>query len=144
LLGTHQGYADSEAKERDTLKRDEFVKRVQDVGELDSREEAERAIKATLGTLKQRLAGNEPDNLAAQLPEDLADPLRGEGGRESFALAEFYRRVAETEGVDESQAIRRARAVALVLQEAVTTGEMDDVRHQLKGEYAELFGRQGE
>ena len=126
------------------MKRDEFVKRVQEIGELGVREEAERAIKATLGTLKQRLAGYEPDNLAAQLPEDLADPLRGEGGREGFALAEFYLRVAEKEDVDESQAIRHARAVALVLQEAVTTGEMDDVRHQLKDEYAELFGRQGE
>ena len=126
------------------MKRDEFVKRVQEIGELRSREEADRAIKATLGTLKQRLAGYEPDNLAAQLPEDLADPLRGEGGREGFALAEFYLRVAEKEDVDESQAIRHARAVALVLQEAVTTGEMDDVRHQLKDEYAELFGRQGE
>jgi uncharacterized protein (DUF2267 family) len=134
----------SEARERNALKRDEFVKRVQERGALGSREEAERAIKATLETLKQRLAGNEPDNLAAQLPEDLADPLRGEGGREGFALAEFYRRVAEKEGVDESRAIRDARAVALVLQEAVTTGEMDDVRHQLKNEYAELFGRQGE
>jgi uncharacterized protein (DUF2267 family) len=131
-------------RERNALKRDEFIKRVQELGELGSREEAERATKATLETLKQRLAGYEPDNLAAQLPEDLADPLRGEGGREGFALAEFYRRVAEKEGVDESQAIRHARAVALVLQEAVTTGEMDDVRHQLKEEYAELFGRQGE
>ena len=126
------------------MKRDKFVKRVQEIGELVSREEAERAVKATLETLKQRLAGYEPDNLAAQLPEDLADPLRGEGGREGFALAEFYRRVAEKEDVDESQAIRHARAVALVLQEAVTTGEMDDVRHQLKDEYAELFGREGE
>jgi uncharacterized protein (DUF2267 family) len=34
--------------------------------------------------------------------------------------------------------------VALVLQEAVTTGEMDDIRDQLKPEYAELFGRYGE
>jgi uncharacterized protein (DUF2267 family) len=126
------------------LKRDEFVKRMQEMGELGSREEAERAIRATLETLKQRLAGNEPDNLAAQLTEDLANPLRGEGGREGFALAEFHRRVAEKEGVDESRAIRHARAVALVLQEVVTTGEMDDVRHQLKDEYAELFGRQGE
>jgi uncharacterized protein (DUF2267 family) len=131
-------------RERNVLKRDEFVKRVQEIGELGSRKEAEHAIKATLETLKQRLAGYEPDNLAAQLPEDLADPLRGEGGREGFELAEFYRRVAEAEGVDEPQAIRHARAVALVLQKSVTTGEMDDVRHQLKDEYAELFGRQGE
>jgi uncharacterized protein (DUF2267 family) len=37
------------------VKRDEFVKRVREVGEMNSREEAERAIKATLETLKQRL-----------------------------------------------------------------------------------------
>ncbi|CAA9445339.1 MAG: hypothetical protein AVDCRST_MAG80-1718 [uncultured Rubrobacteraceae bacterium] len=111
---------------------------------MGSRGEAERTIKVTLEILKQRLAGNEPDNLAVQLPEDLANPLRGEGGREGFALAEFYRRVAEKEGIEEPQAMRHARAVALVLQEAVTTGEMDDVCHQLKDEYAELFGRQGE
>jgi uncharacterized protein (DUF2267 family) len=106
----------SKARERNALKRDEFVQRVQDIGELSSREEAERAIKAALETLKQRLAGYDPDNLAAQLPEDLADPLRGEGGREGFGLAEFYRRFAQKEGVKESQAIRYARAVALVLQ----------------------------
>ncbi len=126
------------------MKRDEFVKRVMEIGELGSHEEAERAIKATFETLKERLAGNEPDNLAAQLPEDLADPLRGEGGRRDYSLTEFYRQVAEKEGVGEPEAIHHARTVALVLQEAVTTGEMDDIRDQLKDEYAELFGRKGE
>jgi uncharacterized protein (DUF2267 family) len=126
------------------LKRDEFVKRVTEIGELESRDQAERAIRATFETLKERLAGNEPDDLAAQLPNDLAAPLQGEGGREDFALAEFYRRVAEREGIEETEAIRHASAVALVLQEAVTTGEIDDIRDQLKDEYAELFGRKGE
>ncbi len=126
------------------MRRDEFVARVREIGELRSNSEAERAIGATLGTLKEKLAGNEPDNLAAQLPGDLDEPLRGEGGREDFALAEFYRRVGEKEGVEEPLAIRHARAVALVLQEAVTTGEMDDVRTQPKPEYEELFGRPGE
>ena len=139
------GYPVSKNYRKDRLlKRDEFIKRVTEIGELQSREVAERAIKATFETLKGRLAGNEPDNLAAQLPEDLAEPLRGEGGPEDYSLAEFYRRVAEKEGIDERAAISHARAVALVLQEAVTTGEMDDVRDQLKDEYAELFGRKGE
>ena len=123
------------------MQRDEFVKRVVEVGELGGREEAEGAIRATFETLRERLAGNEPNNLASQIPGDLAESLQGEGGRDGFALAEFYRRVAEKEGVQESQATRHARAVALVLQEAVTTGEMNDVRGQLKPEYEELFGR---
>ena len=126
------------------MQRNEFVTKVVKAGELGGHEEAEAAIRATFATLKERLAGNEPNNLASQIPGDLAEPLRGEGGREGFALAEFYRRVAEKGDVDESQAIRHARAVALVLQEAVTMGEMDDVRGQLKPEYAELFGRPGE
>lgn len=114
------------------------------MGGLVGREEAEGAIGATFATLRERLAGNEPNNLASQIPGDLAEPLQGEGGREGVALSEFYRRVAGKEGVDEGQATRHARAVALVLQEAVTTGEMDNARGQLKPEYEELFGSPGE
>ncbi len=126
------------------MKQDEFVARVRELAELETNEEAERAIRTTLETLRERLAGNEPNNLADQLPPEIAEPLRGEGGRDNFSLAEFYRRVGEKEGAEEPEAIRHARAVAAVLQAAVTTGEMDDVRDQLKPEYAELFGEPGE
>lgn len=126
------------------MKQDEFVARVRELAELETNEEAERAVRATLETLRERLAGNEPNNLADQLPPEIAEPLRGEGGRDNFSLAEFYRRVSEKEGTEEPEAIRHARAVAAVLQAAVTTGEMDDVRDQLKPEYAELFGEPGE
>ena len=125
------------------MKRDEFIARVKDLAEVQTNEEAERAIRATLETLRERLAGNEPNNLADQLPPEIADPLRGEGGRDGFSLAEFYRRVADKEGVEEPEAIRHARAVATVMEEAVTTGEMDHVRDQLKDEYTELFGQPG-
>ena len=122
------------------MKHDEFIARVRDLAEVQTDEEAERAIRATLETLRERLAGNEPNNLADQLPEEIAAPLRGEGDRDSFSLAEFYRRVSEKEGVEELEAIRHARAVAATLQASVTTGEMDDIRDQLNPEYAELFG----
>ncbi len=124
------------------MRHDEFVARVRELAELENNEEAERAILMTFETLRERLAGNEPNNLADQLPEEIAEPLRGEGGRDNFSLAEFYRRVSEKEGVEEPEAIRHARAVATVLEEAVTTGEMDHIREQLKPEYTELFGQQ--
>jgi uncharacterized protein (DUF2267 family) len=130
------------ARERIGLRHGEFVARVRELAELENNEEAERAILMTFETLRERLAGNEPNNLADQLPEELAEPLRGEGGRDNFSLAEFYRRVSEKEGVEEPEAIRHARAVATVLEEAVTTGEMDHIREQLKPEYTELFGQQ--
>ena len=120
---------------------DEFVNEVRSVAGLEDRDSTRPAISATLATLRERLAGNEPNNLAAQLPEELAGALRGAGGQDNFSLDEFYDKVAEKEGVGREEAANHARAVGAVLQRAVTPGEMDDVRWQLKDEYAEVFGR---
>ena len=123
------------------MKHDEFIAWVRNLAEVHTNEEAERAIRATLETLRERLAGNEPNNPANQLPPETADPLRAEGGRDSFSLAEFYRRVADKEGVEELEAIRHARAVVTVTEESVTTGEMGHVRDQVNPDYTELFGQ---
>lgn len=125
------------------MKHHEFVAEARSLAELDSQEAAEKAIRATLETLRERLAGNEPSNLAAQLPPELQGSLEGEGGREAFPVDEFYDRVAQKEGVGREEAVRHARAVATVLQTAVTGGELDDVRSQLGSGYEELFGQQG-
>ena len=125
------------------MKGDEFIAEVKNLAELDSNEEAEKATRATLETLKERLAGDEPSNLAAQLPPEVAPNVEGEGGREAFPVGEFYERVARKEGVGHDEAVRHARAVATVLQTAVTGGELEDVRSQLGNEYRELFGQPG-
>ena len=123
------------------MKHDEFLKAVQERAGLASREEAERATAAVLGTLGERLAGGEPHDLASQLPEELAGYVRydGEAQSDPFLLEEFYRRVAAREGVGQGEAESHARAVIGVLQEAVTGGEIGDVRSQLPSEYATLF-----
>lgn len=125
------------------MKGDEFITEVKNLAELGSNEEAEEATRATLETLRERLAGDEPSNLAAQLPPEVAPYAEGEGGRESFPVEEFYDRVAQKSGVDREEAVRHARAVATVVQTAVTGGELDDVRSQLGDEYGELFGQPG-
>ena len=125
------------------VKGDQFIAEVRNLAELENNEEAERAIRATLETLRERLAGNEPSNLAAQLPPEIAPYVEGEGGRESFSVAEFYDRVAQNEGVGHDEAVRHARAVATVVQTGVTGGELDDLRSQLGNEYEELFGQPG-
>ncbi len=122
------------------MRHDEFVAEVRNLAELDDNQQAAKAARATLETLRERLAGNEPSDLAEQLPEELAGAVRGEGGRESFSLEEFYSRVAEKEDVGVTEAVRHARAVTAVLKANVTTGEIDDIREQLKPEYEELFG----
>src|SRR5215217_802280 len=125
------------------MKGDQFIAEVRNLTELDTNEQAREAIRATLETLKERLAGNEPSNLAAQLPPEVAPYAEGEGGGESFPVREFYERVAQKEGVGHDEAVKHARAVATVVQTAVTGGEIDDVRSQLGNEYEELFGQPG-
>src|SRR5215207_7272113 len=104
---------------------EQFIAEVRNLAELSNTEDAQKATHATLETLKQRLAGNEPSNLAAQLPPEVATFLEGEGGRDSFTVEEFYGRVAEKESVDRGEAVKHARAVATVVQTAVTGAELD-------------------
>lgn len=123
------------------MKHDEFIGQVQHRARLSSRGEAERATRATLETLAERLAGGEARDLAAQLPPEIGDHLRGQWSDmgERFSLAEFFRRVSLREGVDPPAAVFHARAVIEVLGEAVSQGELDDVRAQLPAEFDRLF-----
>jgi len=68
------------------VKGEQFIAEVRNLAELDNDEEARKAVGATLVTLKERLAGEEPSDLAAQLPPEIAPYVEGEGGRESFSV----------------------------------------------------------
>lgn len=103
--------------------------------------QAEKAIQATLETLKKRIIGDEASNLAAQLPEEIGQYLRGREGEngEHFSLEEFYQKVAETESVDQSAASAHVRGVFSALSAAVSSGEMDKIKNDLSEDYGELF-----
>ncbi len=77
------------------MKHDEFIGQVQYRARLSSRGDAERATRATLETLAERLAGGETNDLASQLPREIGEHLRREwsGIGERFSLDEFFRRV---------------------------------------------------
>jgi uncharacterized protein (DUF2267 family) len=123
------------------MKHDEFIGQVQHRARLGSRGQAERATRVTLETLAERLAGGEAKDLAAQLPLEIGEHLTGQWSAigERFSLEEFFRRVSLREGVDLPDAIFHATAVIEVLSEAVSKGEMDDVRAQLPAEFDRLF-----
>jgi len=123
------------------MKYEEFIKHVQTVAQLNSRDEAEGATRATLETLKERIVGDEASQLAAQMPQELGEYLRGREGEngQAFSMQEFISRVSEKEGVDPTAAAIHVRAVFSVLQLAVTPGEFDDIRANLSRDYAELF-----
>lgn len=121
---------------------DEFIARVAEQGGPADREHAQRATTATLELLGQRLTGQEPADLAAQLPPEMKAPLsRHVGSAETFDVDEFLRRLAHSEGqgCTPEQAREHARAVLGTLSSFVSTGELADVRAQLPAGYALLF-----
>lgn len=125
---------------------DEFIGQVQHRARLASRGEAERVTRAVLETLAERLAGGEAKDLAAQLPMIVKDyileyPQAGAG--RDMTLREFYERVGERLHAPVPEAAFWARAVMSVVQEAVSAGELEDVKRQLGGEFNPLFEWEG-
>ena len=121
------------------MKYNDFIGKVQNRARLGTSSKAIRATRATLEVLGQRLFGGEAKDLAAQLPEEIGIYLEQDVPSEAFGLDEFYERVSEKEGVDLPGAVYHAQSVISVVQEAVSQGEMDDVRAQLPDEYDPLF-----
>jgi uncharacterized protein (DUF2267 family) len=103
------------------------------------RERAERAIRATLQTLAERIAAGEARDLAEELSDELAPWVATTTDAERFHVDEFVRRVADREGVDVPTAERHARAVFAVLGQAVTRRQLDDLAAQLPKDYSPLL-----
>ncbi len=118
----------------------DFLGHVQHRARLATMDDALRASRATLGTLGERLAGGEPANLGAQLPEEFKYILASQGAvADTFSSDDFLKRVSEREGVDLPVAVHHARAVLSVLSEAVDEGALNHVRQQLPEDYGRLF-----
>ncbi|MBD1832942.1 DUF2267 domain-containing protein [Cyanobacteria bacterium FACHB-472] len=118
----------------------QFIKQVQSVAQLNHRQEAERATRATL-ELRERIVGDEAKDLASQLPVESKDCSHGREGQNSqyFSLKEFYQRVAEREGVRYTDGAIHSRAVFTVLQAAVPCGEFEDIHANFSDDYQEIF-----
>jgi uncharacterized protein (DUF2267 family) len=126
------------------MQHDKLIGQVQSRARLSSRGEAERAVRATLETLGERLPEGLADNLASVLPVEIGEHLRrtevlgGVGTGERFDRQEFVTRVSERTGTDPQQAAYQARVVFEVVEEASSGGLMDKVRHALPDDVREL------
>ncbi|BBD64692.1 hypothetical protein NIES4072_16440 [Nostoc commune NIES-4072] len=121
---------------------DEFITHVQSLTQSDSREEAERATRATLETLKERIANDEAEELAANLPQQLGDYLRGKEGDSggSFNFQEFIARASQKENIEPTTVAIHVRAVFTVLQNAISPELFDTLHSHLSHDYEEMFG----
>jgi uncharacterized protein (DUF2267 family) len=112
------------------MRHDEMIGKVQALAQLPDRGSADRATRAVLGTLAERLPAGLADHVAAQLPPELAAPMRqasessvSERSRtsgERFDLTAFAGRVAGRAGTDEDAALSETAAVMEVLDAALT------------------------
>jgi RND superfamily putative drug exporter len=107
-------------------------------------EEADRATRAALCTLAERITRNETRTLAKQLPPSLARQIRGAARRpERFTADEFVHRMGEREGVSDTTARDHARAVLTTLEDS-TADRLAYVRAQLTDDYGPFFSDPGD
>jgi uncharacterized protein (DUF2267 family) len=118
---------------------DEFIGAVSQRGGL-SREQAEVLARATLETLAELVTPKEVEDLAAQLPKPLKEPLSPRDRTESFGLEGFVSRVRERAQVSTPLAAIGVKAVLTTVREAVSEGEFEDVMAQLPEEYSDVIG----
>lgn len=130
----------SEELGRDAMQYDELIRTVSSRAGIPS-EQAERATRATLQTLAERISEGDASDLASQLPEDLEDALRVGTNEQRFDLREFSRRVSDREGVTASEAERHAGAVLATLRDAITEQRVASLMGQLPEEFHELLAR---
>ncbi|RIK43573.1 MAG: DUF2267 domain-containing protein [Chloroflexi bacterium] len=128
------------------MKYDEFIQRVQELAGVQTSDEALRLTQAVLETLGERLYRTEQSQMAAQLPKGIKElfvarqpPENTRRDVQGFSLEEFYHRVSARSGVSYPKALKQTKAVMAVLQEAVTSGQIEDVRRELPAEFDELF-----
>jgi uncharacterized protein (DUF2267 family) len=106
-----------------------------------SREEAADLTRATLETLADRVSGGEARDLAAELPEPLAQPLRsGDEAAKRFDLEEFVRRVSERTALTAAETTSGIRAVLVTLREVASSHEFTEVMAQLSKDFRTLIG----
>ncbi|SCF15761.1 Uncharacterized conserved protein, DUF2267 family [Micromonospora viridifaciens] len=107
-----------------------------------STDEAATLTGATLAVLADRISAGQAEDLAYQLPDELADHLRTPLGREratSFGFEEFVRRVGDRPNVDRAHADAGVRAVLTTLREAVTRDEFENAANQLSKDFWQVI-----
>lgn len=119
----------------------EFITHVQSLAQSNSREEAEIATRATLETIKERIPNSDIQDLAAQLPQELRNYLRGQeqGTGKIFNLQEFIERTSQKENIAPTTTAIHVRAVFAVLQNAINPENFAKFQGHFSHDYEELF-----
>lgn len=118
---------------------DELLSHVVERAGLSGPEEAERTVRAVLEVLSERLAWQELQALAEELPAPLARDLRGEGYPQDFDLEALYARVARREELRLGIAMEHTGVVCQVLADALSPAVLHRLHEALPEPMGALF-----
>ncbi|MCW2654121.1 MAG: hypothetical protein JWR32_5097 [Mycobacterium sp.] len=120
----------------------EYYRTVADRSML-SKEEAADLTRAVLQTLAMRLSVGEARDLARQLPEPLADTVRGTAKRlHRLGLNDLIQQVSTRTGLNNTDTTAGVRAVLRTLRQGIDPKEFRDLMSQLPAEFARLLEAQ--
>lgn len=113
----------------------ELIKKVQQYsGFSDS--ESEQSLKLVVEKLSTRLAPDEREDFASQLPAELQDVALSSEETASYTLEEMYEELAELEGTNESRVETQVKAVWRALKDTISSGQIAHIRNQLPKDVA--------
>jgi uncharacterized protein (DUF2267 family) len=116
----------------------ELVKRVQDYsGFSDS--ESETALRIFIKRLAMRLTPDEREDFASELPMDLQDIALTEAAPQRISAEQFVQQFAEEEDIDESRAKKQILAAWQAVKDAISPGEIDDIKAQLPNDMVAML-----
>lgn len=110
----------------------EMIKKVQQYsGFSDS--ESENALIMFINMLARRLTPDERMDFASQLPAELQDTVVSieEIDEQDVNMEDMLETIAEEQNIDEDRAKKQVMAVWLTLRDAISQGEIEDIRSQL-------------
>lgn len=131
------------------MQHDDFIDAVRRRGDLESNDQAEAATIAVLQTLSERLTLGQAQEIAGDLPDELAGPMTDVGaseGAEELPPEGFVERVRDKEldrrgDIDDPDAERHVQAVMEALADTISQEQWQGLQAQLPEEYASLYER---
>ncbi|NUS73781.1 MAG: DUF2267 domain-containing protein [Corynebacteriales bacterium] len=124
------------------MRQEEFIHQVQARGALPDTGHAERAVRATLETLGERIDGGLAVKLAAQLPHEIGENLRRvapEHSGQHFDRRTFIHRVSEKSGQPEPKAAHLIRVTMEMVDQATTGALSKRVSSSLSDDMQDLL-----
>ncbi|ELY50850.1 DUF2267 domain-containing protein [Natronococcus jeotgali] len=125
------------------MQENEFYKLVQEASHLETIDRAQVAAEAVFETLGEALTGGEAEDVAAQLPPELASIVEdADHDGTGYDREEFVERVSDhLQGTDveDADAEQFADGVTDAIAATLTQGELQDLKAQLDGDLHPLF-----